>query len=136
MAPVAAAIKRHGLVFLDARSISGTVAAKTVTTAGGRALSNDLFIDADPRPGAISAALERLAKQARSRAKAAESVTIVDIEDSTLGEELRIGTGDKVIGGLFAAPGDAAKNDASLAGVDCFFRYRTKRQRAAAGRRG
>src|SRR3546814_15175935 len=70
MAPVAAAIKRHGLVFLDARSISGTVAAKTVTTAGGRALSNDLFIDAEPRPGAISAALERLAKQARSRGQA------------------------------------------------------------------
>src|SRR3546814_181356 len=67
MAPVAAAIKRHGLVFLDARSISGTVAAKTVTTAGGRALSNDLFLDADPRPGAIRAALERLAQQARPR---------------------------------------------------------------------
>src|SRR3546814_1072286 len=70
MAPVAAAIKRHGLVFLDARSISGTVAAKTVAAAGGRALSNDLFIDADPRPDAISAALERLAKQARSRGQA------------------------------------------------------------------
>src|SRR3546814_15724722 len=40
-----------------------------------------------------------------ARAKAAESVTIVDIEDSTLGEEFSIGTGDKVIGGMFAAPG-------------------------------
>src|SRR3546814_2685041 len=39
-----------------------------------------------------------------ARAKAAESVTIVDIEDSTLGEEFSIGTGDKVIGGMFAAP--------------------------------
>jgi|SRR3546814_9513424 len=57
-----------------------------------------------------------------ARAKAAESVTIVDIEDSTLGEEFSIGTGDKVIGGMFAAPGDAAKIDALFAGVNCFFR--------------
>jgi hypothetical protein len=57
-----------------------------------------------------------------ARAKAAESVTIVDIEDSTLGEEFSIGTGDKVIGGMFAAPGDTAKIDALFAGVNCFFR--------------
>ena len=57
-----------------------------------------------------------------TRAKAAESVTIVDIEDSTLGEEFSIGTGDKAIGGMFAAPGDTAKIDALFAGVNCFFR--------------
>jgi hypothetical protein len=57
-----------------------------------------------------------------TRGKAAESVTIVDIEDSTLGEEFSIGTGDKVIGGMFAAPGDAAKIDALFAGANCFFR--------------
>ena len=57
-----------------------------------------------------------------ARAKAAESVTIVDIEDSTLGEEFSIGTGDKAIGGMFAAPGDTAKIDALFAGVNCFFR--------------
>ena len=57
-----------------------------------------------------------------TRAKAAESVSIVDLEDSTLGEEFSIGTGDKVIGGMFAAPGDAAKIDALFAGINCFFR--------------
>ncbi len=57
-----------------------------------------------------------------TRAKAKESVSIVDMEDSTLGEEFSIGTGDKVIGGMFAAPGDAAKIDALFAGTNCFFR--------------
>jgi len=57
-----------------------------------------------------------------TRAKAAESVTIVDLEDSTLGEEFSIGTGDNVVGGMFAAPGDTAKIDALFAGTNCFFR--------------
>lgn len=57
-----------------------------------------------------------------TRAKAAASVTIVDLEDSTLGEEFSIGTGDNVVGGMFAAPGDAANIDALFAGVNCFFR--------------
>lgn len=57
-----------------------------------------------------------------TRAKASESVSIVDLEDSTLGEEFSIGTGDHVIGGMFAAPGDAAKIDALFAGTNCFFR--------------
>jgi hypothetical protein len=57
-----------------------------------------------------------------TRAKAAESVAVIDVEDSTLGEEFTIGTGDKVIGGMFAAPGDAAKIDALFAGANCFFR--------------
>ena len=47
---------------------------------------------------------------------------IVDLEDSTLGEEFSIGTGDHVIGGMFAAPGDSAKIDALFAGTNCFFR--------------
>lgn len=57
-----------------------------------------------------------------TRAKAGASVSIVDVEDSTLGEEFSIGTGDNAIGGMFAAPGDAAKIDALFAGVNCFFR--------------
>lgn len=57
-----------------------------------------------------------------TRAKAGESVSIVDVEDSTLGEEFSIGTGDNTIGGMFAAPGAAAKIDALFAGVNCFFR--------------
>lgn len=57
-----------------------------------------------------------------TRAKAAESVTLVMMEDSTLGEEFSLGSGDNVVGGMFAAPGDAAKIDALFAGVNCFFR--------------
>ncbi|MBJ7441442.1 MAG: hypothetical protein JHD35_20820 [Sphingopyxis sp.] len=57
-----------------------------------------------------------------TRAKAGESVSIIDVEDSTLGEEFSIGAGENVVGGMFAAPGDAAKIDALFAGVNCFFR--------------
>ena len=57
-----------------------------------------------------------------TRAKAKQSVTITDIEDSTLGEEFSIGTGDNAVGGMFAEPGDAAKVDALFAGTNCFFR--------------
>ena len=57
-----------------------------------------------------------------TRAKAAESVTLAAVEDSTLGEEFSIGGGDNAIGGMFAAPGDAAKIDALFAGTNCFFR--------------
>ncbi|MDK2760720.1 MAG: hypothetical protein KYX64_05115 [Sphingopyxis sp.] len=57
-----------------------------------------------------------------TRAKAKASVSIVDMEDSTLGEEFSIGTGETAIGGMFAAPGDAAKIDALFAGTNCFFR--------------
>lgn len=57
-----------------------------------------------------------------TRAKAKQSVAIVDMADSTLGEEFSIGTGDHVIGGMFAEPGEAAKIDALFAGDNCFFR--------------
>jgi hypothetical protein len=57
-----------------------------------------------------------------TRAKAAESVTLVMMEDSTLGEEFSLGTGENSVGGMFAAPGDAAKIDAMFAGMNCFFR--------------
>lgn len=57
-----------------------------------------------------------------TRAKAAESVKLVAIEDSTLGEEFTLGAGQDSVGGMFAAPGDAAKIDALFAGMNCFFR--------------
>ena len=57
-----------------------------------------------------------------TRAKAAESVKLVAIEDSTLGEEFSLGEGENAVGGMFAAPGDTAKIDALFAGTNCFFR--------------
>lgn len=70
MKPVAAAIRQHDLVLLDARSVGSTVAAKTVLAAGGRAITNNMFIDADASPAAIDAALNSLAAQARARGHA------------------------------------------------------------------
>lgn len=57
-----------------------------------------------------------------TRAKAGESVSIIDVEDSTLGEEFSLGEGENVVGGMFAAPGGSAKVDALFAGTNCFFR--------------
>lgn len=57
-----------------------------------------------------------------TRARAGESVSIVDVEGSTLGEEFSIGTGENVVGGMFAEPGAAARIDALFAGTNCFFR--------------
>ncbi len=73
-------------------------------------------------PGAASYSTMSGIAIGTTRAKAAQSVTIVDMQESTLGEEFRIGTGDNGIGGMFAAPGDAAEIDAMFAGVNCFFR--------------
>src|SRR3546814_9769296 len=70
MAPVADAIRRHGIVLLDARSIGATVAARTVEEAGGKALSNDMFVDGEPTRRAISTALDRLIRQAKARGHA------------------------------------------------------------------
>lgn len=57
-----------------------------------------------------------------TRAKVRQSVAIEDVTDSTLGEEFSLGTGEHVVGGIFAEPGDAAKIDALFAGDNCFFR--------------
>ncbi|QCB53478.1 hypothetical protein E5675_02820 [Sphingopyxis sp. PAMC25046] len=73
-------------------------------------------------PGADSYSTMNGIAVGTTRAKAKESVTIIDVDDSTLGEEFSIGTGDRVIGGMFAAPGDAATIDALFAGANCFFR--------------
>src|SRR3546814_11301921 len=57
-------------LLLDARSIGATVAARTVEEAGGKALSNDMFVDGEPTRRAISAALDRLVRQAQARGHA------------------------------------------------------------------
>ncbi|MBN8843677.1 MAG: hypothetical protein J0H88_10555 [Sphingomonadales bacterium] len=57
-----------------------------------------------------------------TRAKAKQSVSIIDVEDSTLGEEFSIGSGENAVGGMFAEPGEAAKIEALFAGANCFFR--------------
>ena len=57
-----------------------------------------------------------------TRAKAGESVSLVAVEGSTLGEEVTFGSGENVVGAIFAAPGNTAKIDALFAGANCFFR--------------
>ncbi len=73
-------------------------------------------------PGAVAYSTASGIAIGTTRAKAGESVSIVAVDDSTLGEEFSIGTGGNVVGGMFAAPGDTAKIDALFAGVNCFFR--------------
>lgn len=70
MQPVAAALTKHNLALLDTRSIGSTVAAKMTKAAGGRALTNDLFIDARTDPASINATLAQLVAQARARGQA------------------------------------------------------------------
>src|SRR3546814_1927062 len=83
MAPVADAIRRHGIVLLDARSIGATVAARTVEEAGGKALSNDMFVDGEPTRRAISTALDRLIRQ-RSEEHTSELQSLMRISYAVL----------------------------------------------------
>lgn len=57
-----------------------------------------------------------------TRGAAKQSADIVEVQDSALGEEFTIGSGDAAIGGMFVAPGEEAKIDALFAGANCFFR--------------
>jgi hypothetical protein len=64
MQPVAQAIARRGLPLIDSRVIGATVAARNVADAGGKSLSNALFLDDEPRRDAIRRKLDRLARTA------------------------------------------------------------------------
>lgn len=57
-----------------------------------------------------------------SRAEAEKSVTIVDFENSTLGDEFSIGAGPNQIGGMFSGRDNAAKVVSLFAGINCFAR--------------
>ncbi len=79
------------------------------------------FLGNEPGARAYStmrAALRSVRRAPRRRKRSRSSIW----RTASLGEEFSIGSGDNVIGGMFAAPGDAARIDALFAGANCFFR--------------
>ena len=64
MQPVARAIAQRGLPLIDSRVVAATVAARSMTEAGGKSLSNALFLDDEPRRDAIRRKLDRLTRTA------------------------------------------------------------------------
>jgi len=71
MAWLMAELRRLGwLYFLDSRTSAASVAARTAREAGVRALSRDVFLDADPAPGAVAGEFRRLIALAHRKGSA------------------------------------------------------------------
>lgn len=70
MAPVAEAVAKAGLPLIDSHVIGATVAADSVAAAGGRAISNRLFLDDVPTRAATAAKLDRAARLAATEGRA------------------------------------------------------------------
>ena len=66
LAPVAAVLKSRHLFFLDSRTGADSKVAAVAGAAGVETASRDVFLDDDPSPAAISAALETLGREARA----------------------------------------------------------------------
>ncbi|MBO6781860.1 MAG: divergent polysaccharide deacetylase family protein, partial [Alphaproteobacteria bacterium] len=67
MAPVMDELARRGLLFLDSRTAASTVAERTARATGIPALRRDVFLDHDPSPIAVRAALLDLEKVAEQQ---------------------------------------------------------------------
>ena len=65
LAPVMASLKARHLFFLDSRTGPESGVAAAARTAGVMTASRDIFLDDDPNPAAVSAALDMLAQQAK-----------------------------------------------------------------------
>jgi polysaccharide deacetylase 2 family uncharacterized protein YibQ len=65
LAPVMASLKARHLFFLDSRTGPQSGVAAAARTAGVMTASRDIFLDDDPSPAAVSAALDMLAQQAK-----------------------------------------------------------------------
>ncbi len=70
MAPVAEAVAKAGLPLIDSHVIGATVAADSIAAAGGRAISNRLFLDDVPTRAATTAKLDRAARLAAKEGRA------------------------------------------------------------------
>jgi len=70
MAPIAEAVAKAGLPLIDSHVIGATVAADSVAAAGGRAISNRLFLDDVPTRAATAAKLDRAARLAAKEGRA------------------------------------------------------------------
>ena len=70
MLAVLEAVRRRGLVFVDSRTISTSVAADVAADLGVPETSRDVFVDDDPTPGAIDARLAEAERVARTHGSA------------------------------------------------------------------
>jgi polysaccharide deacetylase 2 family uncharacterized protein YibQ len=82
MAEVMKVLKKRGMLFLDSRTAGTTVAENEAIKAGIPALRRDVFLDHDPSPIAVRAALLQLEKVAQQQGFA---VAIGHPKDSTIG---------------------------------------------------
>lgn len=81
MARVMIQMRRRGLLFLDSRTVAQSVAADTAAAFGVPHAARDVFLDNDPDPAAVRAALARLEATARRNGSA---IAIGHPKDATL----------------------------------------------------
>lgn len=82
MASIMPLLREHGLYFLDSRTHPETVAAEEADAAGLAAISRKVFLDHDPSPAAIRAALYEAAAESRQHptvAIAHPSIELVEV---------------------------------------------------------
>lgn len=82
MALVMQTLKQKGMLFLDSRTASTTVAEREAVKAGIPALRRDVFLDHDPSPIAVRAALLQVEKVAQRQGFA---IAIGHPKDATIG---------------------------------------------------
>ena len=81
LAPVMAMLKARHLFFFDSRTSAESVAVEAARAAGVMTAARDVFLDDDPRPEAVRAQLERLAREAERNGVA---IAIGHPHDATL----------------------------------------------------
>jgi hypothetical protein len=81
LAPVMAVLKARHLFFFDSRTGPGSKVADAAASADVESAGRDVFLDDDPKPEAVVAALDELARTARARGVA---IAIGHPHDATL----------------------------------------------------
>jgi uncharacterized protein len=81
LAPVMAALKARHLFFFDSRTGAGSKVMDAAAAAGVESAARDVFLDDDPKPEAVAAALDELARTAKAHGVA---IAIGHPHDATL----------------------------------------------------
>ncbi len=105
MAAIMPALRERGVFFLDSRTTPATVAASSAEAAGLPTISRDVFLDHDPDPEAIRAALANAVERSRERptvAIAHPSSAVVEVLREELPRLHAAGVGLYPVGRLLA----------------------------------
>jgi len=108
MAEVMAVLRQRPLYFLDSRTIGDTRAEAAARAAGVPTRPRDVFLDHDPSPAAIEAALDQAARRSREQpvvAIAHPSAAVVEVLRRRLPELHAAGVGVYSLSRLVAAQG-------------------------------